>query len=87
MDDNKISLYNVKKSLQKDKKYQGLLESLLILTDSDNFRYLMDLGNHTKHRANVIPKLSYYLEFKNKKYINLLLRLLINIHKSQQSTS
>jgi hypothetical protein len=67
LDDNKISLYNVKKLLQKDKKYQDLLESLLILTDSDDFRYLKVLGNHTKHRANVIPKLSYSLEFKGEK--------------------
>lgn len=60
--DNKISLFNVKKILGNIPEYDELLGLLIRFTINDDFKYLKDLGNYTKHRGNVIPKLSYSME-------------------------
>lgn len=62
LDESKVSLFNVKKILENNPKYRKLLELLTCLSVNDDFKYLKDLGNYTKHRANVIPKLSYSME-------------------------
>ena len=61
---NKVSLHNVKKILGNRSTYSELIELLNLLTGNDDYRYLKDLGNYTKHRANVVPKLSYSMEHK-----------------------
>ena len=62
LDESKVSLFNVKKILKKDPKYRELLELVMCLTVNEDFKYLKDIGNYSKHRANVIPKLSYSME-------------------------
>ena len=67
LDAHKVSLFNVKKILKKNSTYSQLLELLNSLTSNDDFKYLKDLGNYTKHRANVVPKLSYSMEHEGEK--------------------
>lgn len=61
---HKICLFKVKNILNKNSFYSELLDLLNSLTSNDDFKYLKDLGNYTKHRANIIPKLSYSMEHK-----------------------
>ncbi|QFU21960.1 hypothetical protein FM038_007200 [Shewanella eurypsychrophilus] len=67
LDAQKVSLFNVKQILKKDSIYSELLELLNSLTANEDFKYLKDLGNYIKHRANVVPKLSYSMQHEGEK--------------------
>lgn len=55
---NKVSLYIVKKHLKclDENKYENLLKLLIHLVENEEFQYLCDLVNHSKHKYTIEPK-------------------------------
>jgi len=56
---DKLNLYHTKKSLEKVGVPDSLMNLLISLTEHDDYVYLKDLVNHTKHRSNILSKLTY----------------------------
>lgn len=55
----KLNLYYTKKSLEKIQITDELKALINSLTNHDDYRYLRDLVNHTKHRSNILSRLTY----------------------------
>lgn len=56
---DRINLYRTKKSLEKVGVPDALMNLLILLTEHEDYIYLHDLVNHTKHRSNILSKLTY----------------------------
>ena len=54
-----ITLYKVKKILESKSEYNKLFELINGFTGNVDYEYLQAWGNHTKHRASIVPSLSY----------------------------
>lgn len=59
LEESKVTLYKVKLILKRNSKYIPLLKLVNSFTNNNDYKYLQDWGNHTKHRANIVPNLSY----------------------------
>ncbi|ELI5882933.1 hypothetical protein ACVW8L_004513 [Vibrio parahaemolyticus] len=57
----RLNLYYTKKSLEKVEVTDELKALIDSLTHHDDYQYLKDLVNHTKHRSNILSKLTYDL--------------------------
>ncbi len=55
----KLNLYYTKKSLEKIKITDELKALINSLTNHEDYHYLKDLVNHTKHRSNILSRLTY----------------------------
>jgi hypothetical protein len=67
---SKVTLYQVKLILKRYNKYKPLLKLVNSFTNNNDYKYLQDWGNHTKHRANVVPNLSYRIVATGKDIYN-----------------
>jgi hypothetical protein len=56
-----LNLYQVKEKLKHIKNATGLISDLEKMMSHEDNQYLNSLVNHSKHRANIAPKLSYEL--------------------------
>lgn len=56
---DKLNLYHTKNSLEKVGVPEALMNLLIFLTKHEDYVYLKDLVNHTKHRSNILSKLTY----------------------------
>ncbi|TEW53549.1 hypothetical protein E2R68_12070 [Psychromonas sp. RZ22] len=56
-----ISLFNVKKLLCEKEVFPDVLASLNDFSSDENYLHLIALINHTKHRSNITPQLTYSL--------------------------
>jgi hypothetical protein len=54
-----ITLYKIKKILENKIEYNKLFELIKGFTGHIDYEYLQAWGNHTKHRASIVPSLSY----------------------------
>ncbi|MFA0570173.1 hypothetical protein [Vibrio gallaecicus] len=70
LEESKVTLYQVKLILKQKSEYKSLLKLVNCLTNNDDYKYLQDWGNHTKHRANVVPNLTYSLVSTGKDIYN-----------------
>jgi hypothetical protein len=67
---SKVTLYQVKKILKRETEYIHLLKLINCFTNGNDYKYLQDWGNHTKHRANIVPNLSYRIVAEGKEIYN-----------------
>jgi hypothetical protein len=70
LEESKVTLYQVKLILKRKSKYKDLLELVNAFTKNNDYQYLQDWGNQTKHRANVVPNLSYRIVATGKDIYN-----------------
>ncbi|WP_156111734.1 hypothetical protein [Vibrio navarrensis] len=56
---DQLNLYHTKKSLEKIQITDELKALIDSLTNHNDYRYLRDLVNHTKHRSNILSRLTY----------------------------
>lgn len=60
--ENSINLYRLKEKIENKFEYENLHSLLVAYTKGDDYKYLKDWGNHTKHWSNISVQLTYNLK-------------------------
>nr|WP_045625361.1 hypothetical protein [Vibrio parahaemolyticus] len=69
---NQLNLFHTKSSLEKAGISNDLLSNLDRLTQHEDYAYLKDLVNHTKHRSNILSCFRYNIKNQVLTFINSL---------------